>query len=225
MTLHTWQHFQHSLIDRAGIERFVSIALPRQLPLQPTVVYCADGQVVETLCRYITNSDGHNLPVLIGVHSNESTRAQDYLFGENHNYLSHEEFFVNELPVWANSEYDVPMLRASTVVFGFSNGGAFALTAALRHPASFAAVFSFSTPKLSAMPCIKSVGTLMPSIYLATGNIGPEKSIRKNVLHLARWLRKQDIAVTVSEKNAGHTLDFWASELPNALEWFHGSTT
>jgi len=225
MTLHTWQFFHHTLRDRAGIERRVSVALPDQILHAPTVVYCADGQVVETLCRYMASCEIQNPPILIGVHSNEATRAQGYLFDKNRHYLAHEEFFVDELPTWANTEYDVAQLRSSTVVFGFSNGGAFALTAALRHPASFAAAFSFSTPKLSAMPCIKSAGTLMPSIYLATGNIGPEKSIRKNVLHLARWLRKLNIPVTLAEKNAGHTLDFWASELPIALDWFRETTT
>lgn len=99
------------------------------------------------------------------------------------------------------------------------------MTAALRHPDCFAAAFSFSTPKLPQKPSIESGGSTMPAIYFAAGNLGPEKAIRKNVRQLGRWLEKKGVSVTLSERQAGHSLDFWGSELPIALEWFQTITT
>ncbi len=52
----------------------------------------------------------------------------------------------------------------------------------------------------------------MPRIYLATGRDGPERKIRKNVLHLARWLERQQIDVTVSDQPGGM---IWISGPPN----------
>ncbi len=219
----TWQYYHHRLRDRTGADRVVSVALPAFLRSEPTVVFCADGQAVQTLSESIAASDRCDLPILIGVHSQQSTRAQDYLFNDTENYLAHEDFFVRVLRSWAHAEYDVPITRSTSVMFGFSNGGAFALTAVLRHSELFAAAFSFSTPKLPTKPSVPDFKSQLPAIYLAAGSLGPEKQIRKNVLQLARWLQRKDVPVTVSEKQAGHTLDFWASELPIALEWFQST--
>ena len=60
----------------------------------------------------------------------------------------------------------------------------------------------------------------MPRIYLSTGRDGPERKIRKNVLHLARWLERQQIAVTVSDQPGGHDMDFWSAELVAAFRWY-----
>ena len=189
------------------------------------VVYCADGQVVETLAVELTRSGRRDNPILIGVHSNEAVRAQEYLLSSSQYFMVHETFFSNELPLWAESEFNVPSERDKSVVFGFSNGGAFSLATALRNPHRYAAAFSFSTPRLPMMPAIPSPGGPKPSVYLATGTQGPEKYIRKNVLHLSRWLRRNDIRVEVSEKQARHTLDFWASEFVVAIGWLNSRAT
>ena len=74
MTIDTWQHYHHTLRDRLGTDRFVSVAMLTSLPTQPTVLFCTDGQVVETLSRRLSAEESRNLPILIGVHSNEATR-------------------------------------------------------------------------------------------------------------------------------------------------------
>ncbi len=65
----------------------------------------------------------------------------------------------------------------------------------------------------------------MPAIYFAAEDLGPERAIRRNVRRLGRWLKMKGVSVTASEKQAGHSLDFWGSELPIALEWFQTTAT
>ncbi|MBM4077919.1 MAG: hypothetical protein FJ267_20005 [Planctomycetes bacterium] len=73
------------------------------------------------------------------------------------------------------------MIRSRAVIFEFLNGGTFALTTALRHPDRFAAVFSFSPPKLANLPDLNGEREQLLSVYLSSGNLGPERAIRKNV--------------------------------------------
>jgi S-formylglutathione hydrolase FrmB len=169
----------------------------------------------------LTSSETRDSPILIGVHSIEAVRAQEYLLSSNQYFLAHETFFSNELRWWAQSEYHVPTERDSSVVFGFSNGGAFSLATALRNPQRYAAACSFSPPRLPMLPAIPPPGGPKPSVYLAAGNQGPEKYIRKNVLKLSRWLRQNGVPIEVSEKEARHTLDFWASEFVVAVGWLN----
>ncbi len=183
-------------------------------------MYCADGEVVELLVEALTHSSLLHLPVLIGVHSHQSHRAEEYLQSDNGLFVTHEKFFCHELRSWAHLEYGIPPEREASIVFGFSNGGAFAVAAALRNPDQFSAAFAFSVPPLPQLPSIPAPGAAKPSIYLATGNQGAEKSIRKNVLRIARWLRDNELPLTLSERRAGHTMDFWAAEFVVALEWF-----
>lgn len=221
MVIKSWEQYCEVLHDRSGTERIVSVAKPNPLPQTPTVVFCADGQVVEMLTLSLSASEIRSPPILIGVQSHEETRAQDYLFKENANYFAHEAFFVEELPSWVNAEFDVSISRSTSIVFGFSNGGAFALAVALRHPDRFSAAFSFSPPKLPTLPSVGASDDQIPAIYFAVGTIGGERAIRRNVLRLTKWLRKNNAEVTIVERNENHTLDFWVSEMPIALDWFH----
>lgn len=219
-----WNCGQHTLSDSTGRERPVSVVFPATLPPKPTVVFCADGQVVESFCNRLAASGPRRLPVLVGVHSDRTARAQEYLYNGNSEYLVLEEFFVQTLRSWVSHQYGIPVERSNSVISGFSNGGAFALTAALRHPRCFSGAFCFSTPKLPERPGIDCEAP-RPNIYLAAGNVGPERSIRRNVLRIARWLRQNAVPVTLTERNAGHTLDFWASEFPLAIAWFEEINT
>lgn len=220
----TWRFGHHIIPAPSGPNRVVSIALPAVMPAKPLVVFCTDGQALPAFSTGLSSARPDLHPVLIGVHSDPQSRAQHYLFDGGVHYQAHEDFFVDVLPVWLHAEYGLSLERSRTVAFGFSNGGAFVLTMGLRHPDSFSAIFSFSSPKLPTRPCVSRHQFPMPAIYLATGCIGPEKKIRQNVLQLARWLRSRDIPVTVSEQQAAHTLDFWAAEFPEALDWFHSHT-
>lgn len=214
--LNQWRFRHESLVDSAGRHRRITVCLPPSISEQTKIVYCTDGQVVEALAQEFSRSGVAEWPVFVGVHSSETVRAQEYLFSLAPEYLHHERFFTEELRAWSRN-LELEPSRNRSVVFGFSNGGAFALTTALRNPHCYDAALSFSTPRLPMLPPIPPAEGPRPHIYFAVGKIGPEKSIRKNTLRLARWLRKSGIAVTVSERQAGHTLNFWAAELVVAM--------
>lgn len=218
---HGWRIQHHEIPDNGAIGRIrrVTIAFRPSLATTTKVIYCADGQVVESLALGLARSPHCERLALIGVHSNSEVRAQEYLLSSHELFSAHERFFTEQVRSWAGHEFGVPTERDASVVFGFSNGGAFAFATALRRPRCFAAAISFSTPRLASMPAIPPRDSVRPSIYLAVGNQGPEKSIRKNVLHLARWLRQNDVPVTLCERRAGHALDFWTTELVAAVDW------
>jgi predicted esterase len=226
MTEQPWQIQHHVLHDHGSLKtiRRVTIAIPASAKPFTRVVYCADGQVIETFASALTTSLDGDLPILIGIHSDARFRAQEYLLSSDEHFLAHERFWTDQVRKWAQCEFGVSPERGQSVAFGFSNGGAFALAAVLRQPHLFAAVLSFSTTQFASRE-IPPPGGLKPSIYMAAGNQGPEKSIRKNVLRIARWLRQNDLPVTVSLQAAGHTLDFWVTEFVKAVEWLNAQST
>ena len=93
MTISRWQIQQHDFpAGEYARQHRVTIAIPLAGDISfRTVVYCADGQVVETLAAKLQPAlPDRELPVLIGVHSDPAVRAQEYLIGLNEQFLMHE---------------------------------------------------------------------------------------------------------------------------------------
>ncbi len=217
-----FEHFDFPISESIGQRRRVSVAIPSGVDLATaTVVYCADGQVVDALAMTLLRSSGSLYPpILIGVHSHPTMRAEEYLLSSNEHYLDHEKFFTDDLRFWAHETLGISVERINSVLFGFSNGGAFAIATTLRHCDRFAAAIAFSVPAFGQLPDIPQLPVLRPSVYLAAGNRGAEKSIRKNVLKLRKTLQRNQILVEYCERTSDHTLDFWATEFVTAVRWF-----
>ena len=200
--------------------RVVTAAIPDSLSETTQVIYCADGQVVERLVQAMEIVQPVHKPVLIGVYSEERLRAEEYLYPREPAYLAHESFFVHTVRRWAAERFSVSMARENSTVFGFSNGGAFAITVALRNALSFSSVIAFSIPPFPSLPALAD---LMPKpvVYLSAGNQGPEKVIRKNVDKLAKQLQRSDIHVTLTHRQAGHEMGFWIREFVLAVNWLN----
>ncbi len=215
-----WRLDDRDLVDRTGKVRRVTVAIPPGSHVDRRVVHCADGQIVAGLTDALSRSGEPDLPVLIGVHSHDAVRAQEYLPSSDSLYLAHASLFVDRLRTWANAEYGINTDRERSAMFGVSNGGAFAIGVALQHPSRYSAAISFSPPKLT-QHAVPDQGDGCPLIYVAVGDRGPEKQIRKHVLHLVRTLRRANIGGTLAERTGeGHTLDFWLSEFPIAYRWW-----
>ena len=210
--------------DQAGGTRQVTTAVPASRDTSTRVIYCADGQVVPRLTSVLTGNPELEPPVLIGVHSDPLVRAQEYLSATGELFQVHEQFFVRHVRSWAAETLSVSVNGRQSAVFGFSNGGAFALAAALRHPEQFAAAIAFSVPPAGDFASVHLQEGPKPAIYLAAGNQGPEKLIRHNVLRLTRALRRSDVPVAFSEQHAGHDMNFWLSEFVSAVKWLKGIT-
>lgn len=128
------------------------------------VVYMADGEAVGEFARVLEPLVlSLEIPkvVLVGTHSggyignpsldlsdydpSKDLRAAEYLPMMNSEHFgAHERFFCEEVPAWAEQEFGVSGDRDLKAVFGFSNGGRFAVTMGLRHPDRFGTAIAFS---------------------------------------------------------------------------------
>ncbi|MCA9138756.1 MAG: hypothetical protein KDB00_18420 [Planctomycetales bacterium] len=186
------------------------------------VLYCADGQALHAFASTLTAAThaGSTPPVtLIGPHSYEATRAQEYVTGiDEQRFLAHERFFTNELCSWAESQFGIRSPRESCGIFGFSNGSALAISMAARHPHRYGAVIAFSVPgdpNRVVQPPIDPDSA--PRYYLSAGT--REAGFRRTTKAISQILLRQGIECQHTERAARHDLRFWCAELPQAIAW------
>ena len=222
MTLNLRVHYLGS--DCLSEPRGVTVFLPqRYRPGGPiSIVYCTDGQAVPALAPSVASAiQQDNLPpvVLVGVHSEASHRAEEYLHGVNPSWFeAHGQFFAVEVPSWLKSRYGISAERESCAVFGFSNGSAFATTMGIRHRDRFGTVIAFSVPRVPA-PVSESEYSVrpVPRYYLAAGK--RERGFKKATQAIAQILEKHGVEYVYREREAGHDFSFWTDEFPQALQW------
>lgn len=114
---------------------------------------------------------------------NQDLRAQEYLLGENpERSETYERFFVYEASDWAEQALGASSNREERAVFGYSNGGGFAVSMGIRHPERYGTALAFSlgvgpegwgTPEWTA--------DTAPRHYLIAGTLEPFRETT------ARW--------------------------------------
>ncbi|NLY01971.1 MAG: hypothetical protein GXY83_38285 [Rhodopirellula sp.] len=187
----------------------------------PTV-FCADGQAVHAFTPQLYHRMEHDaVPhvILVGVHSSEQYRAKEYINGgDNRRFLAHERFFTDEVYRWAVAEFALPVAPRSCGVFGFSNGGAFALSMGVRHRDKYGVVIAFS---IAGGPdrVAESEYARRPiaRYYLSAGT--REKPFLKTARALAAILAKHGVEHVSTEWCGGHDFRFWNLELSEAIRW------
>lgn len=127
-----------------------------QLP----AVYLADGQSIEGMAQTLEAAIAAGTAprvVLIGIPSARSTgstsdpsedhRALEYLEGfpgGAARFSAHEQFVVTQVLPYVERTYHLSTRPQDRVVAGFSNGGAWAISMAARHPQLFRGVLAMS---------------------------------------------------------------------------------
>ena len=215
--------FHHLGSDYLSEPRGVTVFLPAWI--RPggriAIVYCADGQAVPELAASVASAiQQERLPpvVLVGVHSEASHRAEEYLHGVKPSWFeAHQQFFAVEVPHWLTLQYGISAEREFSAVFGYSNGSAFAMTMGTRHRDRFGTVIAFSVPRASASFRIRDSVRPVPRYYLAAGKL--ERGFRKVTHAIAKTLEKHSVEHTYREPEAGHDFGFWIEEFPLALQW------
>ena len=224
--------------EALGEERSVTVYLPpghdpsQSLP----VVYAADGESVDRFAAVLDPLivEGSVPPfVMVGAHSGGYTgsreryepqydlRKQEYVWGANlERFEAHEQFFVEELSAWAEENLGVSSDRDQRAVFGYSNGGAFAITLGIRHPEQYGNVFAFSAAMGDASWGTPDwTGDGAPRHYLVAGTLEP---FRRTTARWARTLSTLEVDHVYQEWVAGHEFVMWQEEFPSALEWAFG---
>jgi enterochelin esterase-like enzyme len=197
------------------------------------VVYAADGEAIPRFARVLEPliAAGRVPPVvLIGVHNGgyaggapdikhydpqKDLRLQEYLPGVNtKRFAEHERFFSAEVPAWAERRFGVSSARADRAVFGYSNGGRFAVEMGLRHPDVFGHVFGFSVAgdgEFEFGPGRKD----LPRFHLEAGTW--EESFHGCTASLADQLKRRGASVHFTSRVGGHDTALWRDEFAAAL--------
>jgi len=207
-----------------GETRKVTVILPpgHRPRTQCPAVFCADGEAVVGFSDRLGDAikkDRAPPVILVGVHSSDRNRPKEYIDGaDKRRFAAHERFFTDEVFRWAIAEFNLSAERPLCGIFGFSNGGAFALSMGARHRDRFGVVIAFSIAggpdrvaesEYSRRPIAK--------YYLSTGT--REKPFCKTVRAVAQLLHKHGVEHIFTERCAGHDFNFWDSELPEAIRW------
>jgi enterochelin esterase-like enzyme len=202
------------------------------------VVYAADGQAIDRFARVleplITAGEVPGV-VLIGVHhggyvggapdlktndEKKDLRLQEYFPGINsRRFADHESFFTTEVPAWAEHRFGVSGERRDRAVFGYSNGGRFAVEMGLRHPDVFGHVFGFSVAGNGRFDW--GAGRKdWPRFYLTAGTW--EASFHHCTSRLAEQLKERGAAVRFTSRVGGHDTALWRDQFAAALVWVYG---
>lgn len=197
--------------------RFWSPARPAALMI------CADGAGLET---WASLAAGAELPVaLAGIDSagisgislidkeyepEADPRACAYLHHVKPSYFAaHMRYVIDSVLPWARARVDdLPAL-----VFGTSNGAAFAAAAAAAHPDEFAGALVFS---MGVTPPHR-VGQKGPPHAFVAGRLEP--GFHRTTRRYALSLRAAGVHVRLRRPVRGHDYSMWADEFGPALRW------
>ncbi|MBE9508986.1 MAG: hypothetical protein IMY86_13170 [Chloroflexi bacterium] len=222
--------------ESLGEPRGLTVYLPpghdptRRLP----VVYAADGESVSWLATVLDPliADG-SVPavIVVGVHSgganqtltephdpSQDRRAQEYLLGFNRErFEAHERFFIYEVADWAEQNLGVAANREQRAVFGYSNGGAFAVAMGARHPERYGHVIAFSLGRGPAgLGAPAWTADMAPRHYLVAGTLEPFLE------PTSKWAAKLDrlgVEHVYRQRVCGHDVTMWEEEFPGAVAW------
>jgi enterochelin esterase-like enzyme len=209
--------------DSLGECRLITVFLPPgyRHGAECPMLFCADGQAVHAFSpRLLQAIEREDTPpvILVGVHSAEQYRVEEYIHGvDDQRFEAHERFFTEEVYRWANAEFSRCAAR-SCGIFGFSNGGAFALSMGVRHRQRFGVVIAFSIAGgAHRVDEVEYTRRPIARYYLSAGT--REGPFCRTGRAVAKLLDKHGVEHVSTERCADHDLTFWDSELPEAIRW------
>ena len=187
-----------------------------------TIVFCADGQTTECFAHQLQQGGTSNRSlILVGVDNDPSKRGIEYVFDRKPDcFANHELFFTNTVFDWAHQEFHLKTNRNRTVVFGYSCGGAFATSMAVRHPDKYVGAIAMS---IAGRPVRVDQDTgevdLSNSRFCLAAGQSEMSGMKKYMKRLEKWLGKQGAACRHSVIRGDHNLELWTSEFGPALNW------
>ncbi len=215
-----------------GTERGVMVYLPpdceklRDLP----AVFMADGQstrdfaqVLEPLIR-----EGRVRPtVIVGMYhgdyvggftdiehydASKDLRFAEYIEGPYpERFDAHMKFVADELVPWAIAQFHVSPKAADHVIFGFSNGGAFAAAAAVLRPDVFQKAFPFSM----AIPPTDEPKARLGRFWFACGTLESFEYLTDTFFAKAKgW----GVRATMDKWVGGHDSALWQGAFAKAIQ-------
>jgi predicted esterase len=186
---------------RAGLPRFA--------------VFCIDGQLLTDLVSAVPERISTSC-MFVGIESNPETRDYDLIRGYfPDRYDSHLRFVVEEVMGHIDHKYEIGDDKCVTGICGFSNGATFAHSLASQDSVfRFAIVFSAADNRVrrDEYPTPHNV-----RYYLAAGTREPDYLAATKAI--AGDLTEAGAENFLVEREANHSMDFWADEFPRAMTW------
>jgi enterochelin esterase-like enzyme len=191
------------------------------------IVFSGDGELI-TSWGGVLEAAALPPPMIIGAHrlDDETLRRHEYSPGEStasfafdpDRFAAHEKFFVEDVPGWAHSRFDVALTAERTAVFGVSASAELALAMGLRHPDIYGAILCASPGAGYRPPAV--MPSSLPRAYLVAGT--QEPFFLDNATRWAHALRDAGADVDMTERVGSHGGAFWRTEFPLMVAWAFG---
>ncbi|PNY81758.1 alpha/beta hydrolase [Deinococcus koreensis] len=193
------------------------------------VVYLADGAApgMATTLEPLIQSGRAPRVVLVGIESAPSAltgqaydpaqdrRAQEYLDGYTGGeaaFRAHERFLLDTVLPEIERRFGVRGTAQGRVVGGFSNGGAWAISMAARHPDTFRGVIALSP---SNLPGAQGLPHPQARVFTSGGTLEP--GFLEASRTYAASIRARGGAVRQVGRVGGHDGLIWQEEFPGAV--------
>jgi len=183
------------------------------------VVYCSDGQNAGAFAQQFFNAFAAECFWFIGVDCSNEHRNAEYVFGrDDSSFGVHESFFINTVVDWATKVIGIRHARDQSAVFGYSCGGAFAVSIGIRHPDVYGTIFAFSIAgrpitNFDAQP----ESHLSDVAFYFRGGSREPKGMRSYMKRLEKWLRSGGVQVSNGTLAGGHEFALWSNALNESI--------
>lgn len=218
-------------------ERKVTIYLPKNYDTAKNypVIYFADGNIVNEYAFYVEKLiDNKHIPplVLVGIHAGETPekdkmnmaknkRTLEYLKGiskfipeaDTTRFDKHLSFFCKEVKDYVSRKYKLK--SKENLLYGFSNGSAFCLSASLSYPDLYSKVIALSIGWDLALEKEK-VTNKLPIYYLAAGQL--EKDFYNTTKSCFKILETKNKKVFMQHPISYHDDIMWREVFLNYLK-------
>jgi enterochelin esterase-like enzyme len=189
------------------------------------VIYAADGQYLfqflQLLDPMIVKGEAPPL-VAVGMWSAEgqggpATRSQEYLpgFGAPRRYANFQHYFLGEVVPFAGLQLGASTRREDRMLFGYSDGAAWALTTGLKNPELFGAVTALSVGWEAAGEHIGVAGR--PRLYIGIG--ARETDLKTVTTGIVRRAQRTPGEVVFRTGEGGHDPGTWRPMFVEAVKW------
>lgn len=206
-----------------GEDRQVEVYVPPHTEAMLPVVVMADGDSTEGFAKVsepLILSKKVAPFAIVGVHHGEykgatdkyefekDFRAREYLkIADPDRFALHLKFVCDEVLPWAREKFHLSSRREDTAVFGYSNGGAFAVTAALDAPEVFGTAMPSSVavfdPKALAEVADKGKNT---RFYFVAGKL---EVFINNTQNAVNVVKDKAASCTFDTYVSGHDSHMW----------------
>ena len=179
-------------------------------------LFCADGQMLNELLAPMPSRVLETC-LFVGIESNPETRDYDYIRGYcPDRFDAHERFVTDEAVGRINREFCLDDSGCTRGLCGFSNGATLAHVLAVRNPGTFCFAFVFSAAD-NRVRQDEYPDEHRTRYYLAAGTREPD--YLRATRSIADDLQAIQANYTFAERDADHSIGFWANELRVAMEW------